>query len=161
MSVPGKQSSGRKHNPFSALATASKQSTKATKMRKLDFDDEGDGKKARRSLELIGKVPCKQLPCKPLKKKSEGKDKAFTGATKKAHKIRLGTVVLHQIRKYQRSTELLCRKLCVAKLIREVAQDLKVDLRFQATALLAIQEAMETWLVCLMENMNLCAIHAK
>ena len=70
-------------------------------------------------------------------------------------------MALQQIRRYQKSTELLCRKLCVARLVREVAQDFKVDLHFQATALLAIQEAMEAWLVRLMEDMNLCAIHAK
>ena len=143
------------------LATAATQSAKVTKRRKLDFYDEDDGKKARRSSESIEKVPHKQLPCKLLKKKSGGKDKAFTGAIKKAHKFCLGTVALCQIRKYQRSTELLCRKVCVARLIREVAQDFKVDLRFQATALLAIQEAMEAWLVWLMEDMNLCTIHTK
>ena len=49
----------------------------------------------------------------------------------------------------------------MARLIREVAQDFKIDLHFQATALLAIQEAMEAWAVRLMEDMNLCAIHAK
>ena len=56
---------------------------------------------------------------------------------------------------------MLCRKLCVARLIREVAQGFQIDLCFQATALLAIQEAMEAWLVRLMEDMNLCTIHAK
>ena len=49
----------------------------------------------------------------------------------------------------------------MAHLIREITQDFKVGLHFQATALLAIQEAMEAWLVRLMEDMNLCAIHAK
>ena len=49
----------------------------------------------------------------------------------------------------------------MARLVREVAQDFKVDLHFQETALLAIQEGMEAWLVRLMEDMNLCAIHAK
>ena len=49
----------------------------------------------------------------------------------------------------------------MARLVREVTQDFKVDLCFQVTALLAIQEAMEVWLVRLMEDMNLCAIHAK
>ena len=49
----------------------------------------------------------------------------------------------------------------MARLIREVAQDFKIDLQFQATALLAIQEAMEAWLVRLMKDMNLCAIHTK
>ena len=49
----------------------------------------------------------------------------------------------------------------MARLIREVAQDFKIDLHFQATTLLAIQEAMEAWLVRLMKDMNLCVIHAK
>ena len=49
----------------------------------------------------------------------------------------------------------------MARLIREVAQDFKIDLCFQATTLLAIQEAMEAWLIRLMEDMNLCAIHTK
>ena len=49
----------------------------------------------------------------------------------------------------------------MARLVREVTQDFKVDLHFQVTALLAIQEAMEAWLVRLMEDMNLCVIHAK
>ena len=57
--------------------------------------------------------------------------------------------------------ELLCQKLCMTRLVREVAQDYKVNLHFQATALLVIQEAMEAWLVRLMEDMNLCVIHAK
>ena len=49
----------------------------------------------------------------------------------------------------------------MARLIRKVAQDFRIDLHFQATTLLAIQEAMEAWLVRLMEDMNLCTIHAK
>ena len=49
----------------------------------------------------------------------------------------------------------------MARLIREVVQDFKIDLCFQATTLLAIQEAMEAWLVQLMEDMNLCVIHTK
>ena len=49
----------------------------------------------------------------------------------------------------------------MARLIREVTQDFRMDLHFQATALLAIQEAMEAWLVRLMEDMNLCAIHTR
>ena len=49
----------------------------------------------------------------------------------------------------------------MARLVREVTQDFKVDLHFQVIMLLAIQEAMEAWLVRLMEDMNLCAIYAK
>jgi len=63
--------------------------------------------------------------------------------------------------KYQKSTELLIRKLPFQRLVREIAQDFKTDLRFQSTAVLALQEASEAYLVGLFEDTNLCAIHAK
>lgn len=65
------------------------------------------------------------------------------------------------MRRYQKSTELLIRKLPFQRLVREVAQDFKPDLRFQASAVLALQEAAEAYLVGLFEDTNLCAIHAK
>ena len=93
--VPEKQSSGRKHNPFSVLATAAKQSAKAAKRKKPDYDDGDEGKRARKGFKLVEKAPHKQLPHKLLKKKSESKSKsAFTGAIKKPHKFHLGTVAL-------------------------------------------------------------------
>jgi histone H3 len=70
-------------------------------------------------------------------------------------------VALRQIRKYQKSTDLLIRKLPFQRLVREVAADFKNDLRFQSTAMLALQEAAEAYLVSLFEDTNLCAIHAK
>lgn len=63
--------------------------------------------------------------------------------------------------KYQKSTELLIRKAPFQRLVREIAQDFKNDLRFQSTAVLALQEASEAYLVGLFEDTNLCAIHAK
>ena len=45
--------------------------------------------------------------------------------------------------------------------MREIAQDMQSDLRFQSTAFLALQEASEAYLVALFEDVNLCAIHAK
>ena len=66
-----------------------------------------------------------------------------------------------EIRRYQKSTDLLIRKLPFQRLVREVSQDFKSDLRFQSTALLALQEAAESYLVQLFEDTNLCAIHAK
>jgi len=80
---------------------------------------------------------------------------------KKAHRFRPGTVALREIRKYQKSTELLIRKLPFQRLVRETAQDFKSDLRFQGTAVLALQEASEAYLVSLFEDTNLCAIHGK
>ncbi len=58
---------------------------------------------------------------------------------KKPHRYRPGTVALREIRKYQKSTELLIRKLPFQRLVREIAQDFKTDLRFQSSAVLALQ----------------------
>ncbi|KAI3365638.1 hypothetical protein L3Q82_010717 [Scortum barcoo] len=76
-------------------------------------------------------------------------------------KERPGTVALREIRRYQKSTELLIRKLPFQRLVREIAQDFKTDLRFQSAAIGALQEASEAYLVGLFEDTNLCAIHAK
>ncbi|EPQ18970.1 Histone H3.3 type 1 [Myotis brandtii] len=70
-------------------------------------------------------------------------------------------VALREIRRYQKSTELLIRKLPFQRLVREIAQDFKTDLRFQSAAIGALQEASEAYLVGLFEDTNLCAIHAK
>ena len=80
---------------------------------------------------------------------------------RKSHRYRPGTVALREIRRYQKSTDLLIRKAPFQKLVREIAQDLKSDLRFQSTAVLALQEASEAYLIALFEDTNLCAIHAK
>jgi histone H3 len=79
----------------------------------------------------------------------------------KKHKYRPGTVALREIRKYQKSTELLFRRLPFQRLVREIAQDYKQDLRFQSQAIEALQQAAEVFLVGLFEDTNLCAIHAK
>ena len=84
-----------------------------------------------------------------------------TGGVKKPHRYRPGTVALREIRRYQKSTELLIRKLPFQRLVREIAQEFKTDLRFQGSAVLALQEAAEAYLVGLFEDTNLCAIHAK
>nr|XP_043607954.1 histone H3.3-like [Erigeron canadensis] len=70
-------------------------------------------------------------------------------------------VALREIRKYQKSTNLLIRKLPFQRLVREIAHDFKTDLRFQSHTVLALQEAAEAYLVALFEDTNLSAIHAK
>jgi histone H3 len=82
-------------------------------------------------------------------------------AGKKKRRFHPGTVALRQIRKYQKSTELLLRKLPFQRLVREIAQDFKSDLRFQSSAIAALQEAAEAYITGLFEDTNLCAIHAK
>lgn len=83
------------------------------------------------------------------------------GGVKKNHRYRPGTVALREIRKYQKSTDLLIRKLPFQRLVREIATTFKTDLRFQSSAVLALQEAAEAYLVGLFEDTNLCALHAK
>ena len=102
-----------------------------------------------------GKAPRKQLATKAARKSAPA-----TGGVKKPHRYRPGTVALREIRRYQKSTELLIRKLPFQRLVREIAQDFKTDLRFQSSAVLCC-EASETYLVGLFEDTNLCAIHAK
>ncbi|KAJ7787049.1 histone-fold-containing protein [Mycena olivaceomarginata] len=90
-----------------------------------------------------GKAPRKQLMNKS--------GKSATGAVKKPHRFRPGTVAL----------QLLIRKLPFQRLVREISQDFKTDLRFQSSALQALQEAAEAHLISLFEDTNLAAIHAK
>jgi histone H3 len=86
---------------------------------------------------------------------------AADGTQKKPHRFRPGTVALREIRRYQKSTELLIRKLPFQRLVREIMQDFKSDLRLQASAVAALQESSEAYLVNLFEDTNLCAIHAR
>ena len=75
-------------------------------------------------------------------KQSKGKAPA-AGGVKRAHRFRPGTVALRMIRKYQKSTELLIRKLPFQRLVREIASDFKTDLRFQSSAVLALHHTGE------------------
>ena len=86
---------------------------------------------------------------------------AVEGGVKKPHRYRPRTVALREIRRYQKSTELLIRKLPFQCLVREIAMDIKAGLRFQSAAIMALQESVEAYLVGLFEDSNLCAIHAK
>ncbi len=103
-----------------------------------------------------GKAPRKQLANKEARKSG-----GSGGGQKKPHRFRPGTVAVREIRRYQRTTQLLLRKLPFQRLVREIAQDFKTDLRFQGSAVLALQEAAEAYLVGLFEDTNLCAIHAR
>ena len=83
------------------------------------------------------------------------------GTSKRKRRMRPGTVALREIRRYQKSSDLLIRKLPFQRLVREIQQDMGKDVRFQSSALLALQEATESYLVGLFEDSNRCAIHAK
>ena len=104
-----------------------------------------------------GKAPRKQLATKAARKTAPN----ATGGVKKPRRHRPGTVALREIRRFQKSTDLLVRKLPFQRLVQEIAQDFKTDLQFQSSAVMALQEAAEAYLVGLFEDTNMCAIHAK
>ena len=83
------------------------------------------------------------------------------GRLVKPHWYRAGTAALKDIRHFQKTTALLIRKLPFQRLVREITQDYKTDLRFQSAAILCLQEAAEAYLVRLFDDANLCAIHTR
>lgn len=112
------------------------------------------GPRTKQTPVFSSKAPRKQLP-------TGIRGKQLAQHEKKPHRYRPGTVALREIRRYQKSTELLVRKLPFQRLVREIAQDFKNDMRFQGSAIMALQEAAESYLVMLFVDTNLCAIHAK
>ena len=85
-----------------------------------------------------------------------------TGQKKsKARRYRPGTVALREIRRYQKTSELLIRWMPFQRLVREITQVHNPYLQFQSGVILALQESAEAYLVGLLEDTNLCAIHAK
>ncbi len=115
-----------------------------------------------------GKAPRKHVASKTARASAEKttpivkKEKAAKSAgIARPHRYRPGTVALRDIRRLQKSTELLVRKLPFQRLVRQIALEFKTDLRWQGSALMALQEAMESHLVQLFEDCQLCAIHAK
>ena len=114
-------------------------------------------KQTARKQTSAGKAPRKSISKKPAARKSAPIEMGI----KKPHRYRPGTVALREIRKFQKSTELLIRKLPFQRVVREIACEFKSDLRFQTQAILALQEAAEAYLVGLFEDTNLCAIHAR
>lgn len=103
-----------------------------------------------------GKAPRKALATKAARKAAPS-----TGGLKKPHRYRPGTVALREIRRYQKSTELLIKKRPFQRLVREIAQEFKSDMRFTVESIMAMHEAAEAFLVMVFEDANLCAIHAK
>jgi len=103
-----------------------------------------------------GKAPRKQLATKAARRGLPN-----TTGVRRPRRWRPGTVALREIRKYQKSTDLLIRRAPFQRLCREIAQEIQKDVCFQSTAVLALQEASEGYLVGLFEDANLCAIHAR
>ena len=133
----------------------------------------------RRVLRAVRKTGSRQAPANTkkvppaLRVAKENANARMTGANatpqgyykpsekQKKFKWKPGTRVLQEIRFYQKSTALLLQRIPFLCLIREVAQNFKMDLRFTADATYTLQCASEDYLVRLFEDSNLCAIHAK
>ena len=103
-----------------------------------------------------GKAPRKALATKAAQRSAPS-----SGGIRKPQRWRPGTVALREIRKYQKSTDWLIRKAPFQRLCREIVQDMGLDVRFQSTCILALQEASEAHLIGVFEDSNLCAMHAK
>lgn len=103
-----------------------------------------------------GKAPRKNLATLMRRKLAPA-----TGGVKKPQRYRPGTVALREIRKYQNTVKLLIPKAAFCRLVKEIGQDYRTDMRWQSSAMLALQEAAEIFLVQNFENANLIAIHAK
>jgi len=103
-----------------------------------------------------GKAPRQQLATRAARKSIP-----TSGGVKKPHRYRPGTVALREIRRYQKSTDLLIRKAPFQRLVKQIAQEIKESVRFQSTAVLALQEASEYYLVGLFEDTNMCTLHGK
>ena len=110
----------------------------------------------------LGEEPAQRKLCPTIGGKAPWKEFLKAGKVKKTRKYWPGTVALRKIWQYQKSTELLIRKLPFSWLVCEIAQEVgKRDLHFQGSAIICLQEAAEAFLVSLLEDANLCAIHAK
>lgn len=79
----------------------------------------------------------------------------------KTRRFRPGVVALREIRHYQKNTDLLIKKFPFQRLVKEIAHNIRSDIRFQSQAIGALQESAEAYLVTLFADANVCAIHAK
>merc|ERR1712118_299198 len=102
-----------------------------------------------------------KAPRKALASKAARKSAGDIAGQKKTKRFRPGTKALREIKKLQKTTDLLLRKLPFQRLVREIAHGCNTDLMFQGQALLALQEASEMYMVGMFEDTNLAAIHGK
>ncbi len=114
------------------------------------------GKKAKASSKASVATGSKASKSEAARKKTAPAE----GGVKKTRRFRPGTVALREIKRYQRQTTLLLAKAPFQRFIRAICEGIDAQLRFQSQALIALQEAAESYLTGLFEDSNLCAIHA-
>lgn len=103
---------------------------------------------------------------KDLKKKAKtqtqkDKTQGTQGEGSKKMRKRPGAMALREIRKYQRSTDTVIRRLGFQRLVRDIAQQIVPEAKFQQSSLKVIQECTEMYLCRLFEDSQLCTLHAK
>ncbi|KAM0688019.1 hypothetical protein COBT_000722 [Conglomerata obtusa] len=104
-----------------------------------------------------GKAPRKQLTTKAARKTATTDVPSQAGKT--TRKFKPGAVAIREIRKYQKTTEMLLRRLPFQRFCREVASKYKPDCRFKLETLSAVQESMENFLTNVFEEANMCVKH--
>ena len=109
-----------------------------------------------------------KIAAKPKASKAIKKTGPAAGGVKNAEKkdakprrFKAGTVALREIKRYQKSNELLLPRAPFMRLVKVITEETDHQLRFQSQAIQALQEASEAYIVGLFEDTNLCAIHAK
>ena len=107
------------------------------------------------------KIPSKAKASASKRGRSASKSKGRKKADRKKPRFRPGTVALREIKRYQKTTDMLIPKAPFQRLVRNICGGIDNELRFQANALLALQEAAEAYLVGVLEDAGVCAIHAK
>ena len=105
------------------------------------------------------KVPAKAKASKAIKKTAPAEGGMKAEKAKKRFKA--GTVALREVKRYQKSVDMLLPRAPFQRLVRSIVTDMDHELRFQSQALVALQEAAEAYIVGVFEDTNLCAIHAK
>ena len=154
MESPGEVQQGEPPGTFLAKAQQTKENEQ--KWQEILEQMAQERKAEWKGLLCPGKVPWMQA--QPF---HGGKSTPSTRAAQRLHCYQLGTVALQIICWYQKITELLIHKLPFQRLIWEIGQNMKADLRLQGSAMGALQESTKAYLVELFEDTNLCAIHTK
>jgi histone H3/H4 len=111
---------------------------------------------------MSGVLGAKRRPAVSSRNREDRPDEHHKRKKQTKKRFRPGDRWRKEIQMYQRSTDLLIRKLPFARLVKEVTNDVHpYSFRWTVNAMEALQEASEAFLVQLIEDGNLCAIHAK
>ena len=139
--------------------TAAEQDKAAKNMKKLSAKPSKSGTASKSTKNEKSKTIKKTAPAAGGMKGKPAE--AAADSMKKARRYRPGTVALREIKRYQKSIDLLVPRAAFARLVRNICHDLTDEMRFTSDALRALQESSEAYIVGVFEDTNLCAIHAK